>query len=113
MSVVEYDRDNPATWAAFNARAWTIAYRKPRANKFHRATDLATDWDAAREIAKAVGNEHPDLQVWITTTAESERVGYTHAEDARNILTDSGRRVLVTDTGSLAALDIKWEKENV
>lgn len=83
-------------------RFWTIAWRKPRANRFHRATDLATDWHTASTVAAAVGYLRPDLQVWYVPTKAAEESGYVSAEDVGNILVPSGRRVRIVDDGTQA-----------
>ncbi|UAW08472.1 hypothetical protein SEA_MORI_121 [Mycobacterium phage Mori] len=83
-------------------RFWTIAWRKPRANRFHRATDLATDWHTASAVAAAVSHLRPDLEVWYVPTKAAEESGYVSAEDVGNILVSSGRRVRIVDDGKLA-----------
>lgn len=87
-----------------NDTYWTLAYRNRRANHFKRVTDVATSWDAARELANEFKVQLPDLDIWVTTTRQAEIDGYTCAEDAGNILTDSGRRVKMRETGSLHEL---------
>jgi hypothetical protein len=83
-----------------DAPFWTIAYRTPRANRFLRV-DLRLTWSQAAEVARKLADAEPGLQIHYTTTAEAEAVGYTAAEDARNIMVDSGRRVRVLEGGKL------------
>jgi hypothetical protein len=87
--------------AAHEARNWTIAYRKPHANHFHRVTDWAGTWQQAFDLAGVVARAHPELQVWYAGTRQAELDGYVVPEDHQNILTDSGRRVPVTETGTI------------
>lgn len=78
---------------------WTIAYRKPKANRFLRV-DLALTWTQAAELAGRVGAARPDLQVWYTVS-ESWDAAHPDCEDAYNILTDTGRRVRIMEGGTL------------
>lgn len=90
---------------------WTIAYRKPRANRFLRVDDWAGTFDQAVELSRRFLEIHPDLEVWYTTTAATEaryvQLAQTDdsyaslAEDAGNILVDSGRRVRIVGGGIL------------
>lgn len=81
---------------------WTIAYRNPRANHFKRATDFCGTWQEARDIGRLAAISRPDLEVWVTTTQAAEATGYVHSEDIANILANSGRRVQVLNTGTIA-----------
>jgi hypothetical protein len=83
---------------------WTLAWRKRTANRFQRATDWQGTWAQAFLLAGRFAETHPDLQVYYTSTAAAEVDGYVAAEDCRNILTDSGKRVRVADTGTLSDL---------
>lgn len=85
------------------AACWTIAYRNPRANKFHRVTDWSGTWDEAEKMASRFGIAHPELQVWYVTTLATE-LANENPEDVANIRVDSGRRVRVTETGSFASM---------
>lgn len=86
-----------------DATFWTLAYRKPRANRFKRVTDLATDWHGAMAAAELFTGK--GIEVWVTTNAAAEAAGYTCAEDVGNILSNNGTRVRVVDTGTLADLE--------
>lgn len=90
-----------------NAPFWTVAYRKPRANRFLRV-DLALTWDQARQLAGQLCDDTEGLEIYYTTTAEAERVGYTSAEDVGNLLVDSGRRVRILEGGTLPENTAAW-----
>lgn len=76
---------------------WTIAYRKPRANRFLRVTNWQGTWAQAVAVAQVFGAAHPELQVWYVPTLASEANGV--AEDAGNVLVDTGRRVRIVEGG--------------
>lgn len=80
---------------------WTIAYRRRRANRFHRVANWHGTWYQARELARTFVEAHPDLDVYYVSTAAAEASGRVCAEDQRNILVDSGRRVPMFETGVL------------
>lgn len=80
---------------------WTIAYRKPTANRFQRAANYAGTWDQAYELAGIFGTAHPELQVFYVPTAAAEALSPGH-EDNGNVLTDSGKRVRMAETGHVA-----------
>lgn len=82
---------------------WTLAYRKPKANRFQRVTNWEGTWAQARELAATFGAAHPELQVWYVPSAASDAGGHTFPEDRGNILTDTGRRVKIRETGKLSA----------
>lgn len=84
------------------AAHWTVAYRKPRANRFLRV-DLALTWDQARAVAAALVEAMPGFEVFYTTTAAAEASGYVTPEDRGNILVESGRRIAVREGGELPA----------
>jgi hypothetical protein len=95
----DYQGDSMTTEAA----NWTIAYRKPRANKFHRVTNWAGTWREASDMAAVIRDlpEFEGLEIWYVPTRAAEMTGYSHAEDMGNIMTNTGRRVGMTETGSL------------
>ena len=80
-----------------DAPYWTVAWRNPRANRFLRA-DLGMTWTQAHDLAGELAAAHPELQVFYTTNALSETDGHTNADDAGNIMVDSGRRIRIVDT---------------
>ncbi|MGH3401039.1 MAG: hypothetical protein ACRDRJ_00725 [Streptosporangiaceae bacterium] len=89
---------------------WTIAYRKPRANKFHRVTDWAGTWQQATEMAAMLTRAHPELQVYYVPTKATEDA-QPGREDNGNILIDNGRRdiakwsrVRMTETGTVSTI---------
>lgn len=82
------------------SNGWTIAYRKPRANRFLRV-DLDLSWGEAERLADKVATALPDQQVYYVPNARAEREGYVVDEDRGNILVDSGRRVRVREGGVL------------
>lgn len=94
-------------------QAWTIAWRTPRANRFHRATNWTGTWSQAVNMAQAFNQAHPDQQVFYVTTAALEAdqaariaagtLDASYAEDHGNILMDSGRRVRMVDNGTVDA----------
>lgn len=104
------------------ANSWTIAYRKPRANKFHRATNWSGTWEQARVMAGRFAELQDDaVQVYYVTTAEYEawelaedrariargeitaEYAASRYEDHGNVMVDSGKRIRMTDTGTLPA----------
>lgn len=81
---------------------WTIAYRKPTANRFQRVTDWCGTWDEARDMGDRFAQLHPKLQVYYVPTAESEANGYRAAEDIGTVLNEkTGKRIKIVDTGTL------------
>lgn len=89
--------------------AWTIAYRKPTANRFQRVTNWTGSWHEAVEMAGLIAEAHPELQVYYVTTAAHEAwektqvLGEQWNVDHGNILVDSGKRVRMVDTGAIDA----------
>lgn len=76
---------------------WTIAYRKPRANRFLRVTNWQGTWAQALAVSQVFAAAHPELQVWYVPTAASDANGAP--EDIGNILVDTGRRVRIVEGG--------------
>jgi hypothetical protein len=95
--------DNQGDSMTTEAANWTIAYRKPRANKVNRVTNWSGTWQEAYEMADRFrdieGNEN--LEIWYVTTRAAELNGYSYPEDHGNILSNTGRRVKMTETGTL------------
>lgn len=95
---------------------WTIAYRKPRANRFQRATDLELTWTQAYYAAGTFAEAHPNLQVFYVTSRAWEihsaaeiaagRMAPEYAEDHGNVMVDSGKRVRMIDNGSYGDLPL-------
>lgn len=91
---------------------WTIAYRKPTGPWFQRV-DLELTWHQAVAVAGQLTELRPDLVVWYTTTkacedaalaayeADPTDLNRSYAEDAGNVMVDSGKRVAIKDTGKL------------
>src|SRR5690349_4918585 len=79
-------------------QTWTIAYRKPRANRFLRVSTWSGTWAQAVAMARLFGEANPDLQVWYTSTRAAELDGKVTVEDVANIMTDSGKRVRIVET---------------
>lgn len=89
---------------------WTIAFRRKTGPWFQRV-ELELTWAQAFYATQALGVLHPELQIYYTTTrqhddkmlakAATDDWFARYAEDSHNILTDSGRRVAVKDTGKL------------
>lgn len=89
-------------WSSDTDRTgWTIAYRKPRANRFQRASDWSGTWQEATRMAAEFIARNPGMQVYYTSTRQAELSGKVCAEDIGNILTDTGRRVRIVETGSV------------
>jgi hypothetical protein len=104
---------------ANSPNAWTIAYRKRTANRFQRVTNWTGTWQEAFDMARVFSALHPDLQVYYVSSRaheDHERVELPrqvasgemgqHLADAYlvdhgNILVDSGKRVRMTETGTL------------
>jgi hypothetical protein len=80
---------------------WTIAYRKPRANKFHRVTDWSGTWREAYEMANRFAKLYPGMQVYYVSTLSAEEAGDVVPEDRGNVMVDSGKRIQMTETGKL------------
>jgi hypothetical protein len=76
---------------------WTIAFRKPRANRFQRVTNWYGTWDEAMALATVFAEANPELQVFYVPFLGSE-----HAEDAGTVLADSGKRVRIIDNAELS-----------
>lgn len=83
---------------------WTLAYRKPTANRFQRVTNWAGTWAQALELAQAFSKAHPELQVWYVPSAASEVNGAP--EDAGNVMVDSGKRIRIRDNGALTEAEL-------
>jgi hypothetical protein len=83
---------------------WTLAYRKRTANRFQRVTNWSGTWNQARELAGAFGKAHPELDVWYVPTRDSEANGA--AEDAGNVMVDSGKRIRIRDNGALTEAEL-------
>lgn len=83
---------------------WTLAYRKRTANRFQRVTNWAGTWAQALELARSFSQAHPELDVWYVPSLASEVHGA--AEDAGNVLVDSGRRVRIRETGALTEAEL-------
>lgn len=73
---------------------WTIAYRKPKANRFIRK-NLFLTWQEAFDRAGAFKAAHPDLEVFYVTNLSAEQCGYCAEEDRGNIMTDSSKRIRI------------------
>jgi len=80
---------------------WTLAYRKPKANRFQRVTNWSGTWAQAMELARTFAGENPGLQVYYVPTQASEVNGV--AEDAGNVMVDSGKRIRIRENGVLSA----------
>lgn len=100
---------------------WTIAFRNPRANAFHRVTNWSGTWHQASEMAGIFGKANPDMQVWYTISRTYEiaeaidlpqrvergeitqELAASYLEDHGNILVDSGKRIRIRDNRELSA----------
>lgn len=87
-----------------NPTTWTLAYRKPTANRFQRVTNWSGTWTQALELAQAFSKAHPELQVWYVPTQASEVNGA--AEDAGNVMVDSGKRIRIRENGALTETEL-------
>jgi hypothetical protein len=77
---------------------WTIAYRKPRANRFLRVATWSGTWSQAMGMRRLFATANPELEVYCTSSRAAEIEGFVIEEDCRNILVDSGRRVRIFET---------------
>lgn len=91
--------------------SWTIAFRMSKhANHFKRVTNWSGTWNMARLMAAEFEAHNPGAEVWYVATAEYET--YQQAmiqsgafedsgmsDDFGNILTGSGKRVKMRETG--------------
>lgn len=101
------------TQNAATVTTWTLAYRKPNANRFQRVTNWSGTWHQAHELAGIFAKANPGLQVYYTITAEIERrqvaeiaagtLRADYADDHRNVMLDSGKRIRIYDNGLLSA----------
>ena len=86
---------------------WTIGYRKPKANRLQRVTNWSGTWKEAADMAaryRAFTGTTPDqLEIWYITTRAAELDGYVGLEDIGNLLTNSGKRIPIVDSGTLPA----------
>lgn len=86
--------------------AWTIAFRKPRANRFQRVTNWHGTWAQAHDLANAFAEAHPELQVYYVVMA---------GMDSDTILVESGKHVRIIDNATLSgemleyAVSLLWE----
>lgn len=87
-----------------SATTWTLAFRKRTANRFQRVTNWEGTWAQALELAQAFGKAHPELDVWYVPTLASEANGA--AEDAGNVMVDSGKRIRIRDNGALTEAEL-------
>lgn len=87
--------------AAAMGTQWTIAYRRPTANRFIRVINWAGTWAQAREVADQFSWANPDLQVFYVPSVHTEE-DWSAPQDRGNILVESGRRVRMVDIGRLS-----------
>lgn len=80
---------------------WTVAYRKPKGNRFRRVDGVALHWDAATELALDLKAAVPELEVYYVPTRAAEVEGWVDAEDIGNILVPTGKRVKILEGGVL------------
>lgn len=83
---------------------WTLAYRKRTANRFQRVTNWSGTWAQAMELARTFTQAHPELDVWYVPTQASEVNGA--AEDAGNVMVDSGKRIRIRENGALTEAEL-------
>jgi hypothetical protein len=84
-----------------STESWTLAYRRKTASTFRRVTNWSGTWDEAATMANRFGELHPELDIWYVPSREAELAGRVVLEDIGNILTYSGKRVHMTETGTL------------
>lgn len=72
---------------------WTVAFRKPRANRFLRVSGLNLIWDDAVWLSHRLESMVPGLQVWFVQAASDDQTDPA-------IRTDSGKMVRVVETGA-------------
>lgn len=104
-AIVEQDGGKPCYECKLHSdrrSLWTVAFRKRTANRFQRVTNWSGSWDDAVRMAGVVGEAHPELEIFYTTTREAEESGYVSDEDQGNILVDSGKRIRVVDNAELS-----------
>jgi hypothetical protein len=115
------DGGNDMEATATPDRTWTIAYRKPKANRFQRVADWSGTWQEAADMARIFGSLHPDLQVWYVPSAandarvaklvEAGELGPEYLLDHGAILVDTGRRVRMTETGTIGGAAVALDAE--
>lgn len=79
----------PTTPATLPAR-WTVAFRKPKANRFRRVSGLAMQRQDAVDLASKLGSRFPDREFRCVQTAADA--------DVPNLLTGTGKRVRIVET---------------
>ena len=86
-------------------KTWTIAYRKPRANRFQRVANWSGTWSESVDMAGVFMTKNPGLQVFYVPTLANEQNAeelFGPREDHGNIFTDTGKRVQMVETGMLS-----------
>lgn len=84
---------------------WTIAYRKPRANRFQRVANWSGTWSESVTMAGVFMTMNPGFQVYYVPTLANEQnaeESFGPRDDHGNIFTDTGRRVRMVETGILS-----------
>lgn len=83
---------------------WTLAYRKRGSWRFKRLDDFSGTWAEAREACGLASELNEELEIWYLPTAAMEQLGKVHVDDVRNVLVDSGKRVVIYEGGKLLDL---------
>lgn len=84
---------------------WTIAFRKPRANRFQRVTNWSGTWAQSVDMAEVFVTMNPGLDVYYVPTLANEQNAaevFGPREDHGNIYTPRGRMVRMVETGTLS-----------
>lgn len=84
---------------------WTIAFRKPSANRFQRVTNWSGTWSESVIMSGVFMTMNPGLQVFYVPTLANEQNAEEYfgpRDDHGNIFTDTGRRVRMVETGMLS-----------
>lgn len=92
-------------------RIWTIAYRKPRANRIKRLDGFAGTREEALTLCTVIEamNRDRGLEIYRLRTYESD-VAQGQNQD-RKFLAYSGRRVALVETGSLHELGFEMPQQ--
>lgn len=80
---------------------WTIAFRKPRANRFQRVTNWSGSWDDAVKMAGLYAAAHPELEIYYVITLDAEKAN-PDSEDNGNVMVASGKRIRMIDNAELS-----------
>lgn len=105
------DTQERGTNVAPEKKLWTIAYRRPKANRFLRV-DLSLTWAEAKALANRAGLALPDHEIYYVGNQHAELTEYVPEEDRGNIFTHTAARVRIREGGVLPeGVTAEFEKD--